>query len=83
MAKSIQEVLDGDVPPEVPHWFVEFSWDCDEPNLTPIEAVERALLSLAISGGPFLVSHTRSGLMWFVNMERREAIEVEKVKPNG
>lgn len=76
MAKTIREILDGEVPDFAPQWIVEFSWDCDEPNLTPYEAAERACMALMMSGGNFCVTHVRSGLVWQVNLKHKKVVEV-------
>lgn len=76
MARTIREILDGDVPAEVPHWVVEFDWECAEPNLTPYEAAERACMALMMFGGNFRVTHPRSGLAWDVNLKHKKTVEV-------
>jgi hypothetical protein len=74
--RNLREVLDGDkVPGDVPHWIVEFHTEFDQRDMTPLEAVKRAVAEISIGHG-WTVHHVRSGLMWSVCLGRGEEIEV-------
>lgn len=73
--EEIQNKLDGDVPPEVPHWIVEFHSELDDRRLTPLEAVKQAIKEVRC-GHCWTVTHVRSGLMWSVDLERLETVEL-------
>ena len=73
---KLQNKLDGDVPSDVPQWIVEFYWESDERGLTPMQAVERAVKETR-DGHCWIVMHVRSGLVWSIDLGRREEVEVE------
>lgn len=79
MKRNIHDVLAGDVPWDVPHWIVEMQSELDDPNLTPLEAVKWAVRGIR-EGHCWLVRHTRSGLLYSVNLGTEEVIEVMEVK---
>jgi hypothetical protein len=78
--KRLADVLDGDVPDDVPHWIVEFHDEVgdDECDLTPLTAAEAAYREIEQSRY-CTVSHTRSGLMWDVNLKTGEVIEIVRI----
>jgi hypothetical protein len=79
MKRSLQDILDnageckGEIPDDVPHWIVELHEEFDERDLTPLEAVRRALREM--KGHCWTVTHVRSGLWWCVCLEREEVVE--------
>jgi hypothetical protein len=75
MKRNIQDVLDGDVPWDVPQWIVEMHTEFDECDLTPLEAVRKASREV-MDGHCWHVTHVRSGLRWSVCLEREEVFEV-------
>jgi hypothetical protein len=80
MKRDLQSILDREdlTPWDVPHWIVELHDEFDERDLTPIEAVKKALREM--HGHCWKVTHVRSGLTWSVCLERQEVIEVVEVK---
>lgn len=80
MKKSLQTILDREdlTPWDVPHWIVELHGEFDERDLSPLEAVRRALREM--QGHCWKVTHVRSGLKWSVCLEREEVIEVTTKK---
>ena len=80
MRRSLRDLLDGDeVPPEVPHWIVELHIEFDERELTPLQAVRKAL-RLVERGHCWEVIHIRSGLRWSVDLGGKEVVEMKVVE---
>jgi hypothetical protein len=79
--KHIQDILDGgDEYEDAPHWVVEFNWDSDDRNLTPLQAARLALKEIH-HGHSCMVYHVRSGLQWSVCLERSEVVECKQAYP--
>lgn len=72
---SIIEKLDGDVPDDVCHWIVEYHWEGDDRDLTPLQAMQMAIKEMSV-GHRWLVTHVRSGLKWSIDPSRKEVVEV-------
>jgi hypothetical protein len=79
MKKRIQDILDGDVPDDVPQWIVEFHDENDDPNMTPLQVARRAFQEIQ-SGHSCKVCHVRSGLKWSINLKTGEWFEVAELK---
>src|SRR5262249_38876764 len=75
MTRLLQDVLDGDVPDDVPEWIVEFHIAFDQCHLQPLQAALLAYAQLN-DGHTCLVTHVRSGLQWSIALDRRETVEV-------
>jgi len=73
--RNLQDKLDGEVPDEVPHWIVEFHWEGEQRDFTPMQAVEQAVKEMR-NGHCWTVTHVRSGLTWSIDFGRREEIEL-------
>jgi hypothetical protein len=79
--KTLLELLNregdgpGEVPSDVPHWIVEMQAEFDERDLTPLQAVKKAMQELK-DGHRWTVFHVRSKLMWSVDLGQNEVIEV-------
>jgi hypothetical protein len=76
-APNLRSLLDRDdkTPDDVPHWIVEMHDEFDERDLTPLEAVKKALREM--SGHCWIVTHVRTGLRFSVCLEREEVIEIK------
>lgn len=73
---DIRDILDGDAPfGSAPHWIVQFQVDFDERDMVPLDAAEQAY-GLLKDGHTCLVTHVPSGMMWSIDLARREIIEV-------
>jgi hypothetical protein len=79
--KNLRQVLAGDVPDDVCEWIVEYHAELDECDLTPLQAVRRAVAQIH-QGHGWVVQHVRSGLEWSVNLERNEVIEIATKEDN-
>jgi len=79
MKKSIRDILDGDIPSDVPQWIVEFHDENDDPNLTPLQVAGQALQNTRRGHG-WHVCHVRSGLEWSVDLETGDVIETCTMK---
>ena len=77
--KSLREILDGDVPDDVPQWIIEFHDENDDPNLTPLQVARHAFEEIQ-KGHSCKVTHVRSGLDWSVNLQTGEWFEVIETK---
>jgi hypothetical protein len=77
--RRLRNILDGDVPDDVPQWIVQFQSEFDQRDLTPLGAAELAYKDI-LHGHSCIVMHVRSGLRWSVNLERSEVIEVKVVR---
>ena len=58
-----------------PEWVVEFQSCYDAQDLTPLEAVKKAM-ARTTKGHGWTVCHVRTGLKWSVCIDRNEVIEI-------
>ena len=80
MNNKLRDFLDGDIPDDVPQWIVQMHLEYDQRDMTPLEAVKKAIGETR-QGHCWLVTHVRSGLTCSVDLGREEVVEI--IRPSS